>query len=127
MVDFLRYTQDIIRLRWNQPALRSSSVNAFHVHNQNRIVAYQRWIEGVGQDVIVVVSLNDNAFYGYSIGFPSGGHWNELFNSDIYDNWVNPAAVGNYGGIDANGGPMHGFGNSGAITIPPNSIVVFGR
>jgi hypothetical protein len=29
------------------------------------------------------------------LGFPLAGDWTEVFNSDVYDNWVNPAAVGN--------------------------------
>jgi 1,4-alpha-glucan branching enzyme len=34
--------------------------------------------------------LADTTWWGYQLGFPSGGHWEEVFNSDIYDNWVNP-------------------------------------
>jgi 1,4-alpha-glucan branching enzyme len=126
MVDFLRFTQDLIRLRWNQPAVRSSSIRVFHVHNDNRILAFHRWLEGEGRDVVVVVSLNDQLLFNYAVGFPRAGRWAELFNSDVYDNWVNPAIIGNGGQIYANGGPMHGFANSAAIAIPPNSIVVFG-
>jgi 1,4-alpha-glucan branching enzyme len=126
MVDFLRFTQDLIRLRWNQPAIRSSAIRVFHVHNDNRILAFHRWLEGEGRDVVVLVSLNDRSLYNYAIGFPRAGRWAEVFNSDVYDNWVNPSVTGNGGQIFANGGPMHGFANSAAIAIPPNSIVVFG-
>jgi hypothetical protein len=35
-------------------------------------------------------------------------------------------AVGNYGGIEVGGGPMHGLPYSAAITIPPRAILVFG-
>ncbi len=56
---------------------------------------------------MVVASLNDNPFFGYELGFPQRGRWAELFNSDVYDNWVNPLAVGNNGAIFASGGPMH--------------------
>ena len=38
--------------------------------------------------------------------FPAGGHWHEVFNSDIYDNWVNPWATGNGGQIWAGGPPL---------------------
>src|SRR5438874_12804828 len=38
MVDFLRFMQDVIRLRWRQPALRGDSVRVFHVHNANRVI-----------------------------------------------------------------------------------------
>jgi 1,4-alpha-glucan branching enzyme len=126
MVDQLRFVQDFIRLRWNQPALRGPMVNPFHTHNVNRVLAFHRWIEWQGLDVVVVASLNDQPFFNYQLGFPRGGHWSELFNSDVYDNWVNPLAVGNYGGVDASGGPMHGLPVSAWITIPPRSLVVFG-
>ena len=126
MSDQLRFTQDFIRLRWNQPALRGQTLNAFYSSNNDRVIAFHRWIEGQGLDVVVVASLNDNPFFGYELGFPRNGHWSELFNSDVYDNWVNPLAVGNFGGIDADGGPMHKLPHSGSITIPPRSVLIFG-
>jgi 1,4-alpha-glucan branching enzyme len=127
MVNHLRFTQDLIRLRRRQPALRSDSVRSFHIHNMNRVIAYHRWIEGQGRDVIVVASLNENTWRNYNIGFPSGGRWLEVFNSDVYDNWVNPIVAGNGGAIDANGGPAHDFPTSANIMIPANGVVVFAR
>ena len=126
MADQLRFTQDFIRLRKSQPALRGQNVNAYYSHNDNRVVAFHRWIDGQGLDVVVVASLNDNPFFNYQLGFPRGGQWAELFNSDIYQNWVNPLAVGNNGAIYATGGPMHGLPYSASITIPPRAILVFG-
>ncbi len=123
----LRFTQDLIRLRWNQPALRGDSVNAFHVHNQNRVVAFHRWLEGTGNDVIVVATLAEATWYNYAIGFPWSGPWIEVFNSDVYDNFVNPVVAGNGGGISASGGPLHGFAASANIVIPANGVVVFAR
>jgi 1,4-alpha-glucan branching enzyme len=126
MSDQFRFTQDFIRLRWNCPALRGQWINSYYSSNSDRVIAFHRWIEGQGQDVVVVASLNDNPFFGYELGFPRSGHWGELFNSDVYDNWVNPLAVGNYGGIDVGGAPMHGLPYSVAITVPPRAILVFG-
>ncbi len=126
MSDQLRFTQDFLRLRQLEPALRGSDINVFHVHNVNRVVAFQRWIEGQGRDVVIVASLNDEPLYGYELGFPLAGRWAELFNSDVYDDWVNPLLVGNGGAIDANGGPLHGLPFSAAITIPPRAILLFG-
>jgi 1,4-alpha-glucan branching enzyme len=126
MIDQLRFTQDLIRLRWREAALRGESRRVLHVHDDNRVIALHRWIEGAGRDVVVVASLNDSPFFGYELGFPSGGLWSELFNSDVYDNWVNPLLVGNGGAIDASGGPLHGLPASARITIPPRSILVFG-
>lgn len=127
MVNHLRFTQDLIQMRWNQAALRGENVNAFHVHNQNRVIAFHRWLEGTGQDVIVVATLAETIWYDYGIGFPSPGQWLEVFNSDVYDNWVNPIVAGNHGGIFASGPPMHGFQTSANIVIPANGFVVFAR
>jgi 1,4-alpha-glucan branching enzyme len=125
MRDHLRFTHDLIRLRWNQPALRGDNVNAFHVNSQNRVIAFHRWLEGIGKDVIVVATLAETTWYNYAIGFPFSGRWFEVFNSDVYDNWVNPMVAGNGGGISADGGPQHGFSASANIVIPANGIVVF--
>jgi len=127
MVNHLRFTQDLIRLRWNQPALQGDNVNPFHVHDQNRVIAFHRWLEGRGNDVIVVATLAETTWYNYAIGFPYSGPWAEVFNSDVYDNWVNPIVAGNGGGIVASGGPLHGFAASANIVIPANGMVVFAR
>src|ERR1019366_4257659 len=100
MVDHLRFTRDLIRLRWNHAALRSDNVNPFHVHNENRVIAFHRWLDS-GDDVIVAATLSDTTWYNYAIGFPYPDHWTEVFNSDVYENWVNPSVAGNGGGIAA--------------------------
>lgn len=127
MTDFLRYCRDFIGLRRNQPALRGESINVFHVHNANRVIAIHRWIEGRGLDVVVVATLSESTYFDYQIGFPGPGRWAEIFNSDVYDNWVNPWVVGNGGQLFADGGPLHGLPNSAAVTIPANGILVFTR
>jgi 1,4-alpha-glucan branching enzyme len=125
--DHLRFTQDLIRLRWNYPALRGDNVNPFHVHDQNRVIAFHRWLEGTGQDVIVVATLAENTWYGYGIGFPFAGPWQEVFNSDVYDHFVNPVVAGNGGSISASGPPLHGFSASANLVIPASGFVVFAR
>ena len=127
MADFLRFTRELIALRRNQPALRGEGCNIIHVHDDNRVLAFQRWVEGAGQDVIVVVSLNESTWYNYQVGFPGGGRWLEAFNSDVYDNWVNPIVAGNGGAIHADGPPLHGLPNSAELTIPANGFVIFAR
>jgi 1,4-alpha-glucan branching enzyme len=127
MADHLRFTQDLIQLRWNYAALRGDNVNPFHVSNENRVIAFQRWLEGTGQDVVVAATLAETTWYNYSIGFPYPGQWTEIFNSDVYDNFVNPIVAGNGGGIVASGPPMHGLAASASIVIPANGMVVFAR
>lgn len=127
MVNHLRFTQDLIRLRWDQPALRGDNVNPFHVSDVNRVLAYHRWLDGIGADVVVVATLSETTWYNYAVGFPGAGDWAEIFNSDVYDNWVNPIVAGNGGGITASGPPMHGLPASASIVIPANGFVVFAR
>lgn len=123
----LRCTRDLIALRKAQPALRGDNVRPFCADDYTRVLAFHRWLEGSGQDVIVVATLAENTIYGYPIGLPFSGHWKECFNSDVYDYWVNPQVAGNAGGIYADGPPMQGFPASAVITIPANGVVVFTR
>ena len=125
MRDFLRFTRELIALRWRYPALRGEGFANVHVHDDNRVLAFQRWIPGVGGTVLVVAHFGDATKRGYEIGFPSGGRWQESFNSDVYDHWVNPGVQGNGGGVDANGPALHGLPASAALTLPANSILVF--
>ena len=127
MGDHLRFTRELIGLRLREPALRGGPINVFHVHNDDRVIAFHRWLEGAGRDVVVVASLNESTQYGYRIGFPGGGWWTEVFNSDVYDNWVNPIVAGNGGGVPADGPPWQGQPASAAVVIPANGLVIFTR
>jgi 1,4-alpha-glucan branching enzyme len=126
MPDHLRFTQDLLRLRMAHPALRGDNVNPFYVSDADRVLAFHRWLDS-GQDVIVVATFAESTWWSYSLGFPASGFWAEAFNSDVYDNFVNPAVAGNGGGIQAGGPPMHGFATSASIVIPANGVVVFAR
>jgi 1,4-alpha-glucan branching enzyme len=108
-----------------QPAIRSDNLNQYYVSDLDRVIALHRWIEGSGQDIVVVGSLAESTRWGYDLGFPIAGYWREVFNSDYYDNFPNPQVSGNGGGIWANGGPMHGFVASASIVIPANGVIVF--
>ena len=127
MRDFLRFVQELIRLRWQLPALRGEGYSLIYAHDDDRVLAFERYLPGIGQNVVVVAHLGDGNKFGYSIGFPRPGHWREAFNSDVYQNWVNPAATGNGGGIDATGGPLHDRPCSAALTLPANSILIFAQ
>ncbi|MFM1891192.1 MAG: hypothetical protein RLZ44_269 [Pseudomonadota bacterium] len=127
MRDFLRFSQELIGLRRRYPGLSGSGLNVFHAHNDNRVLAFHRWVPGAGHDVVVVASLNEGSFHGYQLGFPGAGHWREVFNSDVYDHWVNPWVAGNAGGVEAGGTGLHGLPASADITVPANGVVVFAR
>jgi len=127
MRDHLRFSQDLIRLRRELPALRSDNVRAFHRSDHDRVIAYHRWREGTGDDVIVVASFAETTWAGYQIGFPFPGLWKERFNSDVYDHFPNPQVSGNDGAIVAGANGLHGFVASAPIVIPANGVVVFVR
>ena len=127
MLDFLRFTRELLGVRTQLPALTGTDINVYHVHNANRTLAFHRWIPGKGLDVVVVVSLNEATFWDYELGFPLPGYWREVFNSDVYDGWVNPWVAGNGGGIHAEGNSLHGLPASARIVIPANSLVMFAK
>jgi 1,4-alpha-glucan branching enzyme len=91
------------------------------------VLAFHRWVEGTGDDVIVIVHLSTFNRFDYRIGFPGGGEWQEIFNSDVYENWVNPNVVGNGGRVSADPQPLHQFSHSAALVLPADSLLVFAR
>lgn len=125
--DFFRFIRELLGLRRRLPALRAGAINIFHVHNDNRVIAYHRWQEGKGKDIIVVVNLSEAPWRGYNLGFPGAGWWRERFNSDTYEHWVNPDVQGNGGGVEASGPPLHGFSASADVVVPANGFVLFSR
>jgi 1,4-alpha-glucan branching enzyme len=125
--DYLRFMQDLVRLRRNQPALRSDSLRVSRAHSIDRVMAIHRWIEGQGADVLIALNLQEFNRFGYRIGFPGGGFWREIFNSDFYDQFPNTGTTGNHGGITAEEVLWDGMPASAEITLPANGFVVFGR
>ncbi len=127
MLDHVRFVRELLALRRRLPGLRGQGFRLMHVHDQNRVLAFHRWVEDAGHDAIVIVHLAPFHRFGYRIGFPADGEWREVFNSDVYENWVNPDVVGNNGRVIADPYPLHDFSHSGALTLPANSIVIFTR
>ena len=127
MLDHLRFMRELIHLRWRHPGLRAQGFRVVHTNDLARVLAFQRWREGSGDDVIVVVHLSPFNRFDYRIGFPDGGEWREIFNSDVYEQWVNPNVAGNGGRVSADATPLHGFAHSAALTLPANSVLVFAR
>jgi 1,4-alpha-glucan branching enzyme len=127
MRDHLRFTRELVWLRRRIPGLTGEGFRPFHVHDDNRILAFHRWVPGMGSDVIIVASLAETTYDNYRIGFPYPGRWAEVFNSDVYDFWVNPQCRGNGGSVTADGPPWQEFAHSASVVIPANSLLVFAR
>lgn len=101
--------------------MRSNGVSPRRLFRRSEVVRGKKR----GEDVIVVASLNEFTFFGYPIGFPRDGVWHEVFNSDVYDNWVNPIVAGNGGQVIANGQALQGFVTPALLVIPANGLLVF--
>jgi 1,4-alpha-glucan branching enzyme len=117
--DLFRFYADIIRLRLANPALRSHDCDVLCADDDNRVLAVRRW--GVGEEMIVVGSLNNSAFRGgYRVENQciSDARWREVFNSD----------ASQYGGGDfLNGSEITSAGGAITVNIPANSVLVLQR
>lgn len=125
--DFLGFMKAVLRIRRTFPALRGPHVNVFHVNNGARVLAFHRWTDGSGEDVVVVGSLNESTLYDYELGMPQGGSWTEALNTDAFESAPGHQTAGNGGSVFAGGGPMHGMPSSARITIPANGVIVLSR
>jgi 1,4-alpha-glucan branching enzyme len=66
--------------------------------------------------------------FAYRVGFPSGGVWHEVFNSDAYEGFPNTQAVGNGGSVVADAGfGYDGLPASAALNLPANGFIIFAR
>jgi 1,4-alpha-glucan branching enzyme len=129
MQDFYRFMQELVALRKRHPALRGEHCRVSLARDHDRVLVMHRWLEGIGRDIVVVVSFNERTFNepNYRLGFPQGGRWLEVFNSDVYDDIGQRIPFGNGGMIFADGPPLDGFQFSAGVIVPANSVIVFAR
>lgn len=78
--------QHLISLRLdsyhNVAGLTGPHIEIFHQDNENRVIAYRRWLNGgVHDDVIVIAHFNDQRFKDYELILPTEGTWRVRFNS----------------------------------------------
>jgi 1,4-alpha-glucan branching enzyme len=125
MTDYLYFTRDLVALRRREPALRAEGMRVTRVNDFDRVIVMHRWVAdgSPGQDLVIVASFDENPKSGYGIGLPHGGRWLEIFNSDFYDRFPNPAVVGNGGALSADGPGLDGFAHSALIHIPANGAL----
>jgi 1,4-alpha-glucan branching enzyme len=71
--------------------------------------------------VLVVCNFTPVPRYRYRLGVPRAGRWRELLNSDAAA--YGGSGMGNLGGADTEGKPMHGHGQSLSLTLPPLSAL----
>ena len=124
MRDFMRFAADLIQLRRSQPALRGGGARVSRAENFDRVIVLHRWIEGQPLDVVVVANMAEQPKQGYPIGLPFAADWLELLNSDVYDNFPNPAPVGNGGHVRSRSEPLDGFPARAEVALPANGMIV---
>ncbi|MEZ6015111.1 MAG: alpha-amylase family glycosyl hydrolase [Planctomycetota bacterium] len=123
--------RDLIRLRrdWfgTTRGLKGQYINVHHVNDGAKVLAFHRWMNGgPGDDVVIVANFSNQAWSGYTIGFPRSGAWQVRFNSDWngYD-----AGYGNHpsGPVQANAGAYDGMPNRGSVSIGPYTLLILSQ
>ena len=73
--------------------------------------------------VVVCCNFTPVVRYGYRIGVPCGGWYQEIFNSD--SEYYGGSNVGNYPGLHAENIGHHGRPHSINVKLPPLGVTVF--
>ena len=71
--------------------------------------------------MIVACNFTPVTHFGYKLGVPMGGVWNEVLNSD--STYYGGSGQGNLGNIRAEQAPCHGRPYTLNLTLPPLSAV----
>ncbi|MCK4659567.1 MAG: alpha amylase C-terminal domain-containing protein [Phycisphaerae bacterium] len=119
----VQFFRDVIAVRKGNGGFRSDAgVNVYHCNESGNVLAFHRW-DGGGNDIVVVANFSSNNYYDYHLGFPHGGTWYELLNSEsgIYDG----NNEGNGGSIETSHVYKDGYNDSAWITIPHMGLLVF--
>ena len=122
---------DLIQLRRNgnneTKGLSGQNVNVFHVNNNDKLVAFHRWMNGgAGDDVIVISNFRNQSWGKYRIGLPRAGVWKVRFNSDWdgysdeFDNFYSPD-------VTSLNQPRDGLNFSGIIEIGKYSTIILSQ
>ena len=116
--------RDLIHLRRNldgdSVGLTGQNIDVFHVDEDNKLIAFRRWENGIEeQDAVVVANFANQTFEGYCLPFPTDGRWRLRFNSDssLYDpEFTNTLSHGLTITEDGAG-----------VTIGPYSVLIYTR
>jgi 1,4-alpha-glucan branching enzyme len=127
MRDFRQSVRDLLWLRRTRSALHGDGVRVSQVHNVDRVLVMHRWVESLGEDVVVVLNLSEHVHGGYLIDLPHPGTWYEIFNSDFYDHFPNHQVAGNGGRVVADRRGQNGYPHAAVMTIPANGAVILAK
>ena len=109
MADFLRFTRDLIALRRSLPALRAEPIAVHPADEDNRVLAFQRWVPGAGRDVVVVVEPERVDAARLPARLPAAGPVARGLQQRLLRPCPNPWVAGNDGSVVADGPGLHGW------------------
>ncbi len=121
------WVRDLNHLYRDTPALHGGDVDPggfewiAHEDEEASVLAWERWLPGSAEVVVVVAHMTPAARDGYRIGVPCGGDWRVLLHSDD----------SRYGGsgrsvpavVEADDHAIHGRDHSITIDLPPLGVV----
>ncbi len=122
---------DLIQLRRNfydnTRGLRGHHMQVYHVNQEQKLIAFQRWQEGgPGDTVVVVINFANQTREGYTIGLPASGDWELRFNSDWkgYDKDFTNQPTFTMG---AHKGKTDSMPYYGLLDIGPYAVLIFSQ
>ncbi|HET9673734.1 MAG TPA: 1,4-alpha-glucan branching protein GlgB [Gaiellaceae bacterium] len=89
----------------------------------HNVIAFARYGADGTDPVVCVGNFSPEVRERYRVGFPSGGRWTEILNTD--STYYGGSDVGNLGGVVAEAGGWHDQPFSAELTLPPLSVTWF--
>lgn len=89
---------------------------------QDNVLAFVR-TDRAGSPLVCVVNFAGHPHLQYRLGFPAGGEWEEVLNTDAVE--FGGSGVGNLGGITATDTPWAGRAHSAELALPPLAALYF--
>jgi 1,4-alpha-glucan branching enzyme len=115
--------QDLNRLYREEPALHSLDFDPHGFEwidcsdSQQSVLSLLRKGSASSEVILAVFNFTPVPRFGYQIGVPLKGLWEELLNSDAER--YGGSGLGNLGGVEAAACPVHGRPFSLKLTLPP--------
>lgn len=123
-----RLYHDLIQLRLNKAGntagLLGQQTDIFHIHDDDKVIAYRR--AGDGGDVVIVVNLSHKNWDEYRIGFPSHGNWKCRFDSSSKFYAADGADEG-IAQVTAVLAPYDRYTHSAGFPLPAYTAMIFSK
>ncbi|MGD9379588.1 MAG: 1,4-alpha-glucan branching protein GlgB [candidate division WOR-3 bacterium] len=121
--------RDLNRVYHEEPALHMTDFHAYGFewidfgNWAQSVIVFMRRSMKQEDDILVVLNFTPVPRYGYRIGVPGYGFWQEVLNSDAQE--YGGSGHGNFGGIKASKEYYHGRRACIEVTLPPLAAVFF--